>query len=340
MAARNDPLRLADAWQALGGLSGDSGWRSIHLASIGPCRVLAARRMPEDREALLLGFRDARLPLMSELPSGKGFLVEVVRDAALPGVALIALARQQGGRLDLFEAMAQDLVSVLRSEEGSADAQLVAGRVVQRIRAWQDFMLRDRAGILGDEEEIGLHGELHILIELIDSLGDAAKAVECWEGPLRGLHDFALPSGAMEVKSTASPVGFRATVSSLGQLDPAIRSPLHVAAVRFADEASGRTLPERVSLVRGRMAEAPDAAVQAFSLRLLRSGYVDAFAESYARRLKMADVRLFAVSGAFPALTVRSVPTGVVSARYVIDLDAVALPSVSLADVLQNAGPP
>jgi hypothetical protein len=129
-------------------------------------------------------------------------------------------------------------------------------------------------------------------------------------------------------------------ISSLDQLDPAVRSPLHIAAVRLADDGSGATLSERVSAVRERVSRSSAATDQDFSLRLLRAGYIEAMAGHYTRRLRAADVRLFAVSGAFPALTVRSVPHGVVSARYVIDLDAVGLPVTSLDDVLRKAGLP
>jgi hypothetical protein len=332
-------LRLADAWKALNGLSGDHGWRSTHLATIGPSRVLAARQMPGNREALLLGFQNIRLSPASELPSGKGFLVETLRDPSMPTLAMLALSRQPGASLGLFEAMAHDLVSLLFLEEHEVDALVVVSRVIERIRAWQDFMLRDRSGVLDEEDEVGLHGELYILSDLIEELGDANVAVDAWKGPLHGLHDFILPIGAIEVKSTVSTTGFRATVSSLDQLDPAVRSPLHVAAVRLVDDATGATLPERIAMIRQRTLAAPLAA-QAFSMRLLRFGYIDAMAAHYTRRLRVADVRLFAVSGAFPVLTFRSVPAGVVSARYIIDLDAVALPATSLADVLRCAGSP
>lgn len=336
MAPLSDPFGLAEAWRALGGLSGESGWRSTHLGMIGPCRVLAARRLPEAREALLLGFRSVRLPPASALPAGKGFLVEAVQDPSMPGLALLALARQPGASPELFETMAQDLLAALRTDERTADARTLAERVLARVRAWQDFMLRDRSGVLADEDEVGLHGELHILAGLLEDLGSADQAVAAWKGPLRGVHDFALPAGAIEVKSTTSAAGFRADISSLDQLDPAVCSPLYLAAVRLADDAAGMTLPERIAATRERVGETP--ASQAFSLRLLRSGYVDAMAGHYTRRLRVADVRLFAVAGAFPSLTARSVPRGVVSARYVIDLDAVSLPALSLADVLRNAG--
>ncbi|MBI0436073.1 PD-(D/E)XK motif protein [Roseomonas sp. KE0001] len=339
MAPPNDPLRLAEAWRALAGLDGEKGWRSTYLASIGSCRIMAARHMPDDREGLLLGFQDVRPPSPSELPAGRGFHVEIVREPALPRLVLIALARQPGAQLDLFGAMAQDLLSVIRVEESTHDAQVVMVRVVARIRAWQDFMLRERGGILSEEDEIGLHGELHVLTKLTESLQDAVAAVGAWEGPMRGLHDFVLPVGAIEVKSSVAVAGFRAAISSLDQLDPAVRSPLHLAAVRLRDDPVGLTLPERVAATRealsGSLAAASD-----FSHRLLRYGYIEAMAAHYTRRLKLDDMRLFNVADGFPALTARGVPRGVVSASYVIDLDVPGLTSATLPDVLQDARSP
>ncbi|MFB9971725.1 hypothetical protein ACFFMP_17775 [Pseudoroseomonas cervicalis] len=68
--------------------------------------ILAGRQKPDDREALLLDFRHARLPPPSQLPAGRGFSVEATRHPS-PHSSL-ALTRQQGARTDLFEAMAQD----------------------------------------------------------------------------------------------------------------------------------------------------------------------------------------------------------------------------------------
>lgn len=339
MAPPSDPLGLLEAWRALAGLDGEMGWRSTHLASIGRCRIMAARHMPDNREALLLGFQGLRPPSASDLPAGRGFHVEIVRDPALPGVVLIALARQPGAQLDLFGAMAHDLVSVIHAEDGTDDARVVMVRVIARIRAWQEFMLRDRSGVLSQEDEIGLHGELHILTELIERLRDSAAAVEAWEGPMRGLHDFVLPVGAMEVKSSVASVGFRAAISSLDQLDQAVRSPLHLAAVRLTDDAVGMTLPERVAATREQLSGSL-AAASGFSLRLLRYGYIEAMAAHYTRRLKLGDVRLFEVTDGFPALTSRTVPRGVISASYVLDLDFTKLASTALSDVLQDARSP
>lgn len=337
MARRSDAVRLAEAWRALAGNAGGSGWQTVHLLQLGEVAILAGRQKPEDREALLIGFRHARLPPPSQLPAGRGFSVDATRHPSLPNLLLLALTRQQDARTDLFEAMAQDLISLL-ADALHEDEQTVADAVLARIRAWQDFMSYPRTGILTEDEEIGLHGELVVLEQLVAALPDSAAVVDMWQGPLRGLHDFMLPVGALEVKATTSVTGFRAQIGSLEQLDLSIRSPVFLAAVRLAASNAGQTLPQRVAQLRTLLIMCGGQAGQNFSARLLRAGYVDAFADRYTRRLIASDLRWIEVSADFPLLTPASVPRGVVSARYVIDLDMHLLPTTSLTTILEAAG--
>jgi hypothetical protein len=337
MAHRSEAVRLTEAWRALAGDSGGSGWRTVHLVQLGDVAVLAGRQKPDDREALLIGFCEVRLPPPSQLPAGRGFSVEATRHPNLPNLLLLALTRQQGARTDLFEAMAQDLIALL-ADSTHEDEQTIADAVLARIRAWQDFMSHQRAGILSEDEEIGLHGELVVLEQLLAALPGNAAAVDMWQGPLRGLHDFVLPVGALEAKATTSATGFRATIGSLEQLDLSIRSPIYVAATRLVGSDFGSTLPQRVAQLRALLATCGGQAGHSFSARLLHAGYIDAFADRYTRRLIVSDLRWIEVSADFPLLTAASVPRGVVSARYVIDLDMRPLPTTSLTTILEAAG--
>jgi hypothetical protein len=337
MARRSDAVRLAEAWRALAGDAGGSGWQTVHLLQLGEVAILAGRQKPDDREALLVGFRHARLPLPSQLPAGRGFSVDATRHPSVPNLLLLALTRQEGARTDLFEAMAEDLIA-LRADALHEDEQTVADAVVARIRAWQDFMSYPRAGILSEDEEIGLHGELVVLERLLAALPDSAAVVDMWQGPLRGLHDFMLPVGALEAKATTSATGFRATIGSLEQLDLSIRSPIYLAAVRLAASNAGSTLPQRAAQLQALLTRCGGHAGQSFSARMLRAGYIDAFADRYTRCLIVSDLRWIDVSADFPLLTAVSVPHGVVSARYVIDLDVRPLLTTSLTTILEAAG--
>lgn len=325
---------LVSAWRALaGGAHAGDGWRSIAISGLEGSRLQAARRFPENREALLIGFVSVTLPPAATLPAAAGFRVERV-SSDLPGDWL-ALTRQEEGGIELFSRMAVDVVATLAASAASShqrQLQLFLGRV----RAWQQFMSRKK-GALDPEAELGLMGELVCLERLIEAGVDAHAAVEAWRGPLDGLQDFEVGSGAIEVKSTLSHDGFPATIMSLEQLDDSTRQPLFLFACRFALAAGGPTLCDRISALRLALESDPAAAAR-FENALLLAGFIDAHAEHYTRRLIVSDSRILRVDGAFPRLVAASVPAAIRRVRYEMDLDATGAPAFSLEDVLELTG--
>lgn len=325
---------LVTAWRALaGGSDRDGGWRSIAVTGLEGVRLQAARRFPENREALLIGFDSVALPPASTLPAATGFRVERI-SSGLPGDWL-ALVRQEEGGIELFSRMATDVVATIAASRNAApqrQLQLFLGRV----RAWQQFMSRSR-GALNPEAELGLTGELVCLDMLLDAGMDAHAAVEGWQGPLDGLQDFEIGSGAVEVKSTLSHDGFPATILSLEQLDDATRQPLFIFGCRFAVADEGVTLGERVLALRLALESNPSAASR-FENALLHAGYVDAHAEHYTRRLVVSEFRFIRVDETFPRLVAANVPAAIRRVRYELDLDATGARAFSLGNVLELTG--
>lgn len=330
--ANNEEIRAS--WRALGedGPSQD-GWRSIAVAGLDGNRLHAARKFPGNCEAILAGFADAMLPIASVLPSAAGFRVERITPG-MPGNWL-ALVRQEEGGIELFGRMATDVVSALAASESVSHAQQLQ-LFLGRIRAWQHFMSKD-SGALGAEAELGLSGELHCLELLLDSGLDAHAAVKGWRGPLDGLQDFELGTGAIEVKSTLSRDGFPATIISLAQLDDAVRQPLFLFACRFALSAEGITLAERIGSLRSILAADP-AAAALFESALLHAGFVDAHAEHYTRRLLVSHVRCMQVGEGFPRLISANVPDAIRNVRYEINCDAIGPPDTSIQQILEMIG--
>lgn len=337
MAPRSERDELAEAWRALRGLPDAPGWRTIAVCAGGPCRLLAGRQTPGDEEALLVEVGGAPLRAAVQLPQGRGFAVmQVVVDPSAPS-AWLCIARRPGGSLDLFAAMAEDIVRTLHRVADARSAGLLRV-LLDRIRAWQMFMDRGGDGVLGPEAEIGLLGELVLLAALVDAGVAGLTACEAWEGPRDGVHDFRWRSGAVEVKtSSASPGAFPARIGSLDQLDDATVQPLFLAAVRVTEVESGRTLPEWVTGVRERLA-GQEAALGTFNDRVLQGGYSDAHADRYTRRFALRDVRIFAVNQGFPRLTRSTVPAEVTEARYQMDLDTVRVPALDLPAALARIG--
>ena len=306
------------AWDALSSRGdGMGGWRGIPVAPAGPCELLAARRFPGNEEALLAGFRNARLSPSERLPEGRGF--EMVR-ADLNGDdrTWIALSRKESGSPDLFVEMVGDVVGAMDSEASAGEASVLI-TMIRRVRMWQQFMARG-ARPLGLEAELGLAGELSFMTLLLDTGVLIDSVLDGWVGPDDAPQDFRIGDGAIEVKATLSTAGFPAMVGSLDQLDDATVSPIFLAAVRFALEEDGLTLPEILSDVERRLVTDPGAA-SVLREKLLTAGYVESHAAAYTRRFAVRENRLYSIAEGFPRLTSGTVPDGVSRAIYEIQLD-------------------
>ncbi|WP_416740062.1 PD-(D/E)XK motif protein [Pseudomonas sp. NFX71] len=306
------------AWGALSGSKGEEGgWLGIPVASVGTCELMAARRCPGNEESLLARFPTARLGSSERLPEGRGF--EVVRaDPRGDGKTWIALSRKEAGSTELFSEMVGDVA-------GAMDACVAEGEdavlrtMLRRVRMWQQFMSRGPVP-LSPEAELGLMGELAFMVTLINSGVCAEEVLRGWVGPDDALQDFLLGDGAVEVKATMSSSGFPVKISSLEQLDDSVASPLFLAAVRFASEDGGLTLPEMVEQASRLLREVPEA-INFLKDRLMVAGYSEIHSSNYTRRFEPKETRIFAVSEGFPRLTTGIVPVGITRALYEINLD-------------------
>jgi hypothetical protein len=324
---------LLAAWRALAAGKDATGWRSIALTGPNGGRVRAARRFPENTEALFVNFGGASIPPVSQLPQAAGFRVETVA-TGMDGNWL-ALFRQTDGELDLFTRIASDVVGTLATTS-SADDRTALHLFLRRIRAWLQFMSRT-SGLLSAEAELGLHGELACIGLLLDAGIGSWALLDGWRGPHDGLRDIEIGSAAIEVKSTLSQVGFIARIASIEQLDDSVFQPLFVCASRFALAQNGLTLAGRIEDVRSRLSGDP-AALEVLDIGLLAAGYREMDALAYPRQIALVSVRFIAVGSGFPRLVPGNVPPGVRNVRYDIDLDIVDGAALSALEVMKMIG--
>ena len=324
------------AWRALSEAGEEhptEGWRTIPVERTAQCRILAGRRFRSGDEAVLFGFPLAAVAATASLPRARGFRVEIVRDE-IPGDALawVALVREPPGSLTMFARMASDIIALLRG--ASADEVPLFRLFTGRIRAWQAFMESGRDDVLSPAAEVGLVGELRFLRQILEAGVEASVAIDGWRGPIDGLHDFVLGTGAVEVKTSTTSGEFPATIASLDQLDDSLVRPLFLAGVRLALRGSGRTLPDIVAEVHDCMSTDPVARAR-FSDLVLRAGVLDGVRDRYVRRFATVRTILFRVTDTFPRLTRRNVAQAVRQVRYDLDLDLVQVPEASLDSVLR-----
>jgi len=334
MARSSEDLLLA--WMSLNGAVPTSGWQAIALPSAGPVAVQAGRRSPDNAEAVLFDFPSARLAPSQKLPEGQGFAIERA-DSESAAQLRLAMTRRNTGSPELFLTMACDVIGALDDAVTSESSEATLLRIfIGRVSAWQEFM-RKGTQTLGPEAEIGLVGEIKVLGTIIDAGVPVAMAIESWVGPLDGVQDFELGTGALEVKSTLSVAGFPAQVGSLEQLDDSIRQPLMLVGTRLRQIESGQTLPDLVAAMREITKGDPEA-TRLLGERLIAAGYFDSHADRYIRRFTLLDTRIMEVKAGFPRLTRGNIPIGITRASYEINLDQASADTVTIADALKKLG--
>lgn len=327
---------FALAWSSLTGHDSKPGWHAIALSSAGPVELRAGRRSPENAEAILLGFPSARLMPSEKLPDGQGFAVERA-DPEGTDQLWLALTRRSAGSAELFAAMACDVAGALdvAAAMGCSEDRLLKA-FIRRVGAWQEFM-RKGSQILSPEAEIGLVGELTVLRAIMDAGVPSSAAVEAWVGPLDGVQDFELGTGAIEVKATLAVTSFPAWIGSLEQLDDVLRQPLFLAGVRLRQIDTGQTLPDLVLAMREAVRDDAEA-TRVLDERLLAAGYFDLHADRYARRFGHVETRMMEVTDRFPRLTQGQVPAGITRAKYEIDLDKITGAGLAAEAVMKRLG--
>lgn len=327
---------LSATWRALSGSGAEEGWRFIPVSRLGPCTLYAGRRFPGNEEGLLVSFAGARVPGDRQLPKARGF---EVANVALPGApdttSTIGLIREPQGSLDLFATIAQDVTAVLEACREST-AQEMLQVFLRRVATWQEFMQRPGDQLLSAEAELGLFGELLTLDLLLDAGVEPLPAIEGWQGPEDGLHDFVLGSGAIEVKTTVASAGFPAKIGSLDQLDDGDHKPLYLCGQRVTLDPDGQTLPGRVGQLRARLEQS--GALARFEVRMLHAGYREDHADSYGRCFSSLESRILLVDADFPRLISAIVGPAIRRATYEMDLDLVTSEPVTIGAALVSLG--
>lgn len=332
MAVQTDADELLLAWRGLSAGDTGDGMRLIALGAERP-RIRAGITYPLGQETLLVGFNLGPSPRVDELPEARGFSVSILAEpVGARYESWIAITRRAEAGVDLFALMASDIAASL-AEAAPTSEQWLFAALLDRIRAWQDFMQRPRDGVLSREKELGLFGELLVFREFLDAGILPVQVAAAWQGPARSVQDFMVGSRGLEVKATLSANGFPARISSLDQLDIGQGRAVMVAAVRLSLQDDGLTLAQLVNDLRERLAGSGLTA-SLFERSLLLAGYFDAAADKYVRRFGAVNTRVFPVDEDFPSLARSTVRSEIRTAEYELDLDLVTTPAIALGDVI------
>jgi hypothetical protein len=286
------------------------------LLAQSPRDIHAALDRPAGTRSIYLTGSRRSMQLWREVAT-RGFRVTLEPASTSPLVrARIELAASSFS--ELFDRLCADVIEALvagtTEEKGAAAAWTKLGQ-------WQRFFEKTGNGILSEEKQIGLYGELWMLRRVLQAGSISEQALSAWKGPEAAPQDFAFSGASVEVKTAATSNLHNASISNLAQLDdtglPALFL-LYIAVDRR--EHWGETLVDLVEDIGGLCG---DALRDILGGKLLSAGYNSAQAAQYsAYGYALRSTTFFAVSPGFPRLVRSEVPAGVTEARYELQLVA------------------
>lgn len=323
------------AWSALAGDDLTDGWRGIRIKPAGPCELIAARKFPGNEESLLVGFQNEDSFTNQKLPEVQGLKLEWSH-LKIDNFKWLAITRKDSGLRELYFEIVRDVAEKMDSVS-SLGERVIFKALLARISAWQEFMQKS-TNVLSPEAEVGLVGELVVLGSFLEQDISPITILDGWVGPLDGLQDFHIGTGAFEVKTSLSVGSFPAKISSLEQLDDRLRTPVFLVAVRLEESKTGKTLPEFVEEISSALARQLGATNQDFTDRLLSAGFHKSCSVSYKRQFEVLQIRIFEVNTDFPRIMKSELHSSIAHVRYEIDIDQVKLPSISVENSLLKIG--
>jgi Putative PD-(D/E)XK family member, (DUF4420) len=327
----NQISEITKAWNVFRHQNSLKGWQVIPVTSLGRCKLLAAMGMPSLQEALFISFGDGILSHPHKLPDGKGFSLSISDN---DGCTWLEIAKTKDGQSDLFVTMLENLLIFLANTYEVSDSELFR-LFINRLQCWQEFMSKKR-GLLTIESQTGLFGELCFLDSLIDTQLQASS-VSSWVGPNRGVQDFKIGSGAIEIKSTLSEDGFIAKIGSLAQLDDSILSPIYLIGQKLKISSDGILLKDLVQRIREKI-KGDVIAETMFEELLIYAGYLDMEAGYYDRKLKLIKSLVFLINSTFPRITSSVIHQNIRSVMYEIDISSLHYQELDLNKLLKQLG--
>lgn len=225
---------------------------------------------------------------------------------------------------DVFVRMCYDL---LKQTEGMDDEKKALKNFEKRYKQWQNLFENGKSGILTDQEQQGLIGELLFLrSQIIEMHRPIYEAVSGWFGPLNEHQDFSYSEKWYEIK-TVKDQAEKIQISSLEQLSRLDFGELVIyRLVKISGQSNGwdlnkftlNILVENLS----QYIQEDDRALQKFQALLSQAGYL-ALPEYDNQFYKLIEKMNFVVDDKFPRLTKDKIPSAILSASYSLSISKI-----------------
>ena len=235
--------------------------------------------------------------------------------------------------IDLQDLFLQLCLDVLHASATASTEDEARDWMLRQTWRWHRLLAEGSLGLLSEEEQKGLVGELLVLEQLMLEIGPG-QAVDCWSGPLGAPKDFELGVVGIEAKTRRGTAKPHVSISSAEQLDLAGLSQLflHVTDIAKSNGTDGFTLSELVNKVKSRVSD-DFQVLAAMEDRLAAVGY-ESRTEYDIQRWIVLSSRVFKVTSEFPKIVKSELPLGLDAVKYRVDLTALGSFEVPIRDVL------
>ena len=260
----------------------------------------------------------AGLPEKRNLPNLAGIKTAIATEG---GRGKLVLLLNDKLNWELFLALCSDLVGSTCAVKDESSGGAI---ILRRLQRWQEFLRRERLGILSMEQIKGLIGELLFLKDSVAVACGLEQAVMSWKGPEDAPQDFAVHDTAVEVKCQSGSSRPTVRVSSVEQLNPQLPKGFLVVftlATAEREDANAFTLNGIVASIRKALVTHSESARERFEDLLYLAGYVmsDRYEEYVFQK---TDMQCFRISEGFPRLKSSDIPDGIDKVSYHLSLEA------------------
>ncbi|HMS57957.1 MAG TPA: PD-(D/E)XK motif protein [Tepidiformaceae bacterium] len=246
-----------------------------------------------------------------------GMTIHVTPDSQVSTRCAVEMHLTSPEYSDVFDSFIADAIEHVKPTR--SDGEAVAA-LFERLRRWQQFLMRVPPTGLSFEAQLGLYGELWFLRNRLIPVIGARLAVAAWTGPSRANQDFQFRGLAAEVKTTTTKQPQSLRIASERQLDATgIERLVLVHLSLDARRGSGESLPDAVQ--RARTLAAAEHSQATLDEALFESGYLDEHAHRYeATGYAVRDSAAYEVIEGFPRIVEIDLRPGVGEVHYSISV--------------------
>jgi len=235
------------------------------------------------------------------------------------GVSRLVLVLKEKINWELFFAICCDLLNATREAKSTKSAITI---ILRRLFRWQEFLKKNRRGILSEEKIKGLIGELLMLRDHLMPKYGAAASVAFWFGPEGAPQDFNINDCAVEVKCQSGSTIPCVKISSVDQLSSQLPK-LFLFVVTLGrttiENTDSINLPSLIEDIQTHLRQESAQSLERFTDLLVEAGYY--YSKEYLDfNYLFLDEQAFTVTDGFPRICPDDISSGIMRLSYSISL--------------------